>query len=388
MDTVVSLLWVLVFMIAHLGLWVAAYNRVNAFDLRRSVTKPLMKCLLLLALVAPLYLAFVDVKSIDLISCMLNTEQVVSKPFVVYVVFIYSSLLWLGLPWVYARPLMKNGWLRAPIQTEIVNVAEEIETQLPLTGKCKWFSRVPFNQIFELAIEKIELPVNGLPERLDGYRIAHLSDVHLTGDVSPEFTRYALGIAEQWGPEMLALTGDLIDSEDCVDWLEGIFSQVKVNDGAYFILGNHDARMPTVSPIRSAMEQAGWKDLGGKVITAELRQQNVTLIGSEAPWLETPRSLNSEDQTFRILLSHSPDQIRWAQKNHIQLMLAGHTHGGQGRLPLLGPVLSPSVYGSRFASGQFYRCPTTLHVTRGLSGTRLLRLNCRPELSLLTLRQA
>ncbi|MCH1495138.1 MAG: metallophosphoesterase [Rubripirellula sp.] len=347
-----------------------------------------MKCLLLLAFVAPLYLAFVDAESIDLLYCLQNSEQVVSKPFVIYVVFIYSSLLWLGLPWIHARPLLKNGWLRSPVQTRIVNVADEIETQLPLTDRCKWFSRVPFNQIFELAIEKIELPVNGLPDRFDGYRIAHLSDVHLTGDVSPQFTRYALGIAEQWGPELLALTGDVIDSEDCVDWLEGIFSRVKVNDGAYFILGNHDARMPTVSPIRSAMEKAGWKDLGGKVITAELRQQDVTLIGSEAPWLEMPRSLNSEDQTFRILLSHSPDQIRWAQKNHIQLMLAGHTHGGQGRLPLLGPVLSPSVYGSRFASGQFYRSPTTLHVTRGLSGTRLLRLNCRPELSLLTLRQA
>ena len=86
------------------------------------------------------------------------------------------------------------------------------------------------------------------------------------------------------------------------------------------------------------------------------------------------------------MLSHSPDQIRWARNHNIQLMLAGHTHGGQGRLPLLGPILSPSLYGSRFASGQFYHDPTTMHVTRGLGGTRLLRLNCPPELSLLTLR--
>jgi predicted MPP superfamily phosphohydrolase len=67
-------------------------------------------------------------------------------------------------------------------------------------------------------------------------------------------------------------------------------------------------------------------------------------------------------------------------------MLAGHTHGGQGRLPLLGPLISPSFHGSRYASGDFFKPPTTMHVTRGLSGTHLLRINCRPELSLLTLR--
>ena len=68
-------------------------------------------------------------------------------------------------------------------------------------------------------------------------------------------------------------------------------------------------------------------------------------------------------------------------------MLAGHTHGGQGRLPLAGPILGPSRYGSRYASGDFYKPPTTMHVTRGLGGTHLIRINCRPELSLLTLRR-
>ena len=388
MNTVVSLLWGLTFLIAHLGLWVAAYNRVNAFDLPRSLTKPLMKGLLPVALATPLYLAYSDPSGIDLTYQLQNIDPVASNLLGIYVVFVYSSLFWLGLPWIHSRPILRNGWLRVPIQVKIVNVANEIPKPLPLTPKCKWFSRVPFNQIFELSIEQIDLPVIGLPEGLDGYRIAHLSDVHLTGDVSPEFTSYALGIADQWGPDMLALTGDLIDSEDCINWLGDIFSSVKVDDGAYFILGNHDARMPSVSPIRSAMEQAGWVDLGGKQMSVELRKHNVTLVGSESPWLEEPESLKLDDHAFRILLSHSPDQIRWAQTNHVHLMLAGHTHGGQGRLPLLGPVLSPSVYGSRFASGQFYRRPTTMHVTRGLSGTRLLRLNCRPELSLLTLRQA
>jgi predicted MPP superfamily phosphohydrolase len=89
---------------------------------------------------------------------------------------------------------------------------------------------------------------------------------------------------------------------------------------------------------------------------------------------------------FRLLLSHSPDQLAWARRHDVTLMLAGHTHGGQGRLPLAGPVLSPSYHGSRYASGDFYKAPTTMHVTRGLGGVHLMRINCRPELSLITLR--
>lgn len=114
------------------------------------------------------------------------------------------------------------------------------------------------------------------------------------------------------------------------------------------------------------------------------------LIGNEAPWFPAPRLASTElpSKTFRLLLSHSPDQIAWARKHGVGLMLAGHTHGGQGRLPWVGPVLSPSWYGSRYASGSFFLNPTTLHVTRGLSGVHLMRINCPPELALLTLRRS
>jgi predicted MPP superfamily phosphohydrolase len=110
------------------------------------------------------------------------------------------------------------------------------------------------------------------------------------------------------------------------------------------------------------------------------------LIGNEYPWFDRPRLPAADEQTFRLLLSHSPDQIWWARRHQVQLMLAGHTHGGQGRLPLIGPILGPSFHGSRFAAGDFFKSPTTMHVSRGLSGTHLIRIHCRPELSLITLR--
>jgi predicted MPP superfamily phosphohydrolase len=69
----------------------------------------------------------------------------------------------------------------------------------------------------------------------------------------------------------------------------------------------------------------------------------------------------------------------------VDLLLAGHTHGGQIRFPIIGPIVAPSWYGSQFASGVFYRQPTLMHVSRGLAGVHPLRYRCQPEIALLEL---
>lgn len=90
---------------------------------------------------------------------------------------------------------------------------------------------------------------------------------------------------------------------------------------------------------------------------------------------------------FRILLSHTPDNLSWAKSHHFDLMLAGHTHGGQIRLPWLGAIIAPSFHGSRYASGLYFEPPTLMHVSRGLAGIHPIRLNCPPELALLILKR-
>jgi predicted MPP superfamily phosphohydrolase len=87
-----------------------------------------------------------------------------------------------------------------------------------------------------------------------------------------------------------------------------------------------------------------------------------------------------------LLLSHTPDNIHWARTNNIDLMLAGHTHGGQWRFPVLGSVFVPSRYSRKYDCGVFWEPPTFLHVTRGISGREPLRWNCRPEVTWLMLR--
>ena len=402
----IAWLFVTAALVGHFALHLAIYNRLNATGLRRRTIKRTEKAFVVTCLVIPIVIAVYgvtclsDASQLDDISQAirsLTVDHLVSWPLIIraYGIICVLSLVFFGIPWLLWRPIFGWEWISAPRQMRVVDVEKELGEPLALTAKCRWEAKIPGNQIFQLAIEEIELPVRGLPIALNGLRIAHLSDVHFTGDISARFTEYAIEQANRWQPDMYALTGDIIDKAACIPWLVPTFSKAQAKYGRFFILGNHDTRVSDPGQIRREMEASGWTDVGSKAIRVSLNDTDVEIIGNEAPWFPKPivsrrdvknATESPEDILPRFLFSHSPDQISWARQQGVILMLAGHTHGGQGRLPLAGPLLSPSWHGSRFASGDFWKPPTTLHVSRGLSGVHLLRINCRPELSLLTLR--
>jgi uncharacterized protein len=384
----------------HFAIHLAAYNRINAVGMRRKTIKRIVKLFMLNCVLIPVVAAYTHS---DLLAAGLRGELTashlasISGSLWFYGVICLVAVPLLGIPWLCWRPIFGLEATAAHRHVEVHDVAAEVSVPIALTRKCRIAAAIPWNQFFEVAVEQIELPVVGLPRELDGYRIAQLTDVHLTGHISPAMTAWAVDQANDWSPDMIALTGDIIDRAECIDWLGEALGQAAAKDGCYFLLGNHDTRVPDPHAIRAAMTALGWYDIGGKCIDAKLRAAHgstaagevlVQILGNERPWFGAPSAeeIKRSAARFRLLLSHSPDQLSWARRHGIQLMLAGHTHGGQGRLPLAGPMLSPSWHGSRYASGDFYKPPTTMHVSRGLSGVHLLRINCRPELSLLTLR--
>ena len=384
-------------LLGHFGIMLALYNRINGVGLARRTVKRIVKAMFLYTIMLPpivwwlnhaalsnLWMDHVDQDS------SIQAEAIASLPWALtgYGIVCLASYGVLGIPWLIFRPIFGLEWIQVKRESEVVRVNEVCNVPLALTTKCKLESRLPMNQLFELSIDTIELPVAGLPPALDGYKVAHLSDIHLTGDLHPDFARYAVERATAWSPDLMAITGDIIDKQSCIDWLGDIFGSATAPDGCYYVLGNHDTRIVDSWLTRQAMDQAGWTDLGSRSLKTKLRDVPTLMIGNEHPWFERPIVDADASDEFRFLISHSPDQIGWARRHGVQLMLAGHTHGGQGRLPLAGPLLSPSYHGSRFAAGDFYKPPTTMHVSRGLCGTHLLRINCRPELSLLVLRSA
>jgi uncharacterized protein len=196
-------------------------------------------------------------------------------------------------------------------------------------------------------------------------------------------------------PDMIAITGDLVDHAPYIDWLPDTLGQLRAKYGIFFIFGNHDLRTRDLDRLRRTLADLGMIDLGGRWQTVTIGNESLLLAGNELPWITPAADMRTcisaavgmeRDRPFRILLSHSPDQFQWAQRWDFDLVLAGHTHGGQFCLPWIGPLLTPSWYGVEYAGGTFASGPTVMHVSRGVSSELPLRLNCPPELGMIVLR--
>lgn len=382
--------------LGHFGLRIAFYNRVNALGWRRQTIKRVVKIAFVETWLTFLAMWLLCQDVLGAIALNRSGWNALPAGWLVYGVVCIVLGGVMGLLWLWWRPILGVEHVRVDRKIHVERADAQQKRSFARTSACRLAIRIPFNQILDLAIERIDLPVPRLPESLVGYRIAHFSDIHLTGDVQPDFVANVIEHANRFDPELTVLSGDIVDAEECIDWIQGLFVKARAHDGCHFILGNHDTRVSDAGLVRDAMISAGWNDVGGKCQSIICRETPSILLGNETPWFDRPspstiQSICDEEASsdpFRLCLSHSPDQFDWARQHKVDLMLCGHTHGGQGRLPLAGPILSPSWHGSRWASGDFYRAPTTLHVSRGLGGVHLLRINCRPELSLITLRQA
>jgi uncharacterized protein len=188
----------------------------------------------------------------------------------------------------------------------------------------------------------------------------------------------------------VVLTGDLIDEEECFSWIPETWGRLRSRHGVYFILGNHERRIDGRA-FREVLTANGLVDLGSRWVEIEGRGQRILLAGNEVPWFRPAADFqgappaSSRGGPLRIVLGHCPDQFGWARHNEVDLMLSGHTHGGQCCIPGIGPIFSPTFRGVRYSYGTFYAEPTVLHVTKGVSADIPLRVCCAPEVVKLTL---
>jgi predicted MPP superfamily phosphohydrolase len=253
--------------------------------------------------------------------------------------------------------------------------------------RARLLARVPGNQLCRLHLTQAALAMPGLDDRLAGLSISHWSDLHFCGRIDREYFREVVALANVSPPDILALTGDVCESLRYLDWVVELLSVAQARLGKYFVLGNHDLRTRDVPRLRAALEHAGFTDLGGRAALVD--QGRVVLAGDERPWFagepQLPGGLPTRPQPLKVLLAHTPDRLSWARARGFDLMLAGHTHGGQIRLPWIGPVLCPSRHGTKYASGFYHLPPTLLHVSRGTGSLFPLRLFCPPEITTLVL---
>lgn len=252
-------------------------------------------------------------------------------------------------------------------------------------GALAVMARCPGNEIYTVEFVERQVRLPRLPAALDGLSILHLTDLHLNGTPDRSFFEWACERCVEQRADLVVMTGDVMDHLGVVDWLPTTLGRLTgaAPLGCCFVLGNHDVHVAEQA-MRDAMTAIGWESLAGRAVTKAWRGETILLAGSERPWAGVDPPLDGEageGAALRILLSHAPHLVRRARRQRVDLVLAGHLHGGQIRWPLLGPLA-----GGRFHGGLFDLPPTILHVSRGLGQMSPYRWRCRPEVTKLVLR--
>jgi uncharacterized protein len=249
----------------------------------------------------------------------------------------------------------------------------------------------------ELSIEPLTIHLERLPDPFRGMRIVQISDFHYAEFTEAYFLREMVDAVNRLRPDLVVLTGDFVSygplpfsfsrahAPECAAILSAIQCPLR-----YAILGNHDAVVGG-DYVVGALRDTGIPTLVNSATPVERDGRRFWLVGlgsacagDSRPERAIPRpGITSGDPI--VVLAHEPDILPDIAKFNVDLMLSGHTHGGQIRLPFLPPLTLP-VYGKNYPEGLFRMGPTQLYVNRGIGTVGMpLRLNCPPEITVITL---
>lgn len=397
MDFWITLITWFVGLIGHLGLWCVAYNHIHATALPRSSRKFSEKIIFLVVMLPIVYVATTLI-SWEKLGVTAGFDEVLesSKEFAFGkfgVFYLYCCVL-LGIFFIL-RFIWRKFKVRPPASIQennqsLIDIGAEIDKPLLHGGITKMLGAIPRNQILMLSKQEMTLKLDVSP-KLDGLKICQLSDLHLTGKIGVEYFEKVVDVANEFKPDIVVITGDIVDNRKCLSWLDQTLGKLNPNLGCYYVLGNHDRRIREEEIYRGRLESMGLMRAAGRWKTIKFNGVEIKLTGNELPWYKGAESLPTEsgdEAALKILLSHSPDQIVWAEPYNFDLMFAGHTHGGQVVVPVIGPLVAPSKFGVLYASGTFQVGDTLMHVSRGISGDEPIRFFCPPELGLFTIRSS
>ena len=239
-----------------------------------------------------------------------------------------------------------------------------------------------------------------LPECFDGYRIAHVSDLH--NAEMGEDNEKLLTMLREADPDMIAITGDLIDSRNTNVEIALQFAQEAMKIApCYYVSGNHEARVNEYEELKTGLISVGVIILEDTQTEISIEGQTITLIGVNDPSFQTDylfgdsetvissklTELHTDGEVFTILLSHRPELFDTYAEHDVDLVLSGHAHGGQFRLPFIGGVVAPNQgLFPEYDAGIYTDGNTNMLVSRGVGNSILpFRINNRPEVILIEL---
>lgn len=239
-----------------------------------------------------------------------------------------------------------------------------------------------------LTVRRLTLPIRGLPAAADGLRLVQLSDFHLRPVTEIDHIRRAVSLANSLQPDVIVLTGDYVtvQAEDIFE-LAPVLGGLNARLGVFTVLGNHDL-WTNRNVVTQGLRQAGLPVL----INQGLSVGGLYLAGLDDAWSGAPDLAQAlagcPAGTPAVLLAHEPDFVdEWSRDPRVAVQLSGHSHGGQVRLPGLGAVIVPP-YGRKYDYGLYQVHHTRLYTNPGIGlAVPGVRVNCRPEVTEITLTQ-
>lgn len=240
-----------------------------------------------------------------------------------------------------------------------------------------------------IELERVAIPIDQLSSGLEGFKIVLLSDFHLYPNTRLEYIQEVIPIANRLQPDLVALTGDFVlSTADSIFDLAPALAGLNARHGVFSVLGNHDIwKGPEI--IRAELERHGLNVLHNRGVTIPHGKDALYLAGLDDAWSGEPDLAAALENYGRdvpiILLAHEPDFADiYSRDSRISLQLSGHSHGGQVRFPGLGSPFLPR-YGRKYDLGLYKVRKTWLYTNRGVGVTAPIRINCRPEITEITL---
>ena len=247
-----------------------------------------------------------------------------------------------------------------------------------------------FIEPFLLSIERLDLLFNDLPDEFDGFKIVQVSDFHLS-HFTPLHVKVLTAIDTE-KPDMIAITGDF-DGKNLTELGKNFCKNIAEKSRYVFaVLGNWDHRTENLDFLVKSIEDSGISVLINGSAVIERNGKKLFITGTDDSFTgneDLGKTFKSvPENSFIIMLTHCPDIIYDAVKYKPQLVLSGHTHGGQVKVPFITAIFVPSKFGTRFLSGLFRVEGTYLYVNRGIGTSHIpVRFLSLPELTVITLRK-